>query len=206
MDAPALVAALDTLVPGVSVEAIPSVYQPVILVAAGDLVPVCTALRDAAALRYTALVDIVGVDFLPRTPRFDVNYSLVAPAGPSPARVRVKVRVDGPDPHLPTVTGVWPAAGFLEREVWDLLGVVFDGHPDLRRLLTPDEWEGHPLRKDYPVQVNLPARLQEPIQLTEEQFRENLQRSSRESWTPPRGCTRRRERRRFGRPWPRPRQ
>ena len=174
MDAPALVAALEPLVPGARVEALPSVDQPVILVAAGDLVRVCTALRDDPALRFTALLDVVGVDFLPRTPRFDVNYSLVATSGTSPARVRVKVQADGDEPHVPSVTGVWPSAGFLEREVWDLLGVVFDGHPDLRRLLTPDEWEGHPLRKDYPVQVNIPVKLHEPIQVTEEQFRENI--------------------------------
>jgi NADH-quinone oxidoreductase subunit C len=179
MDAPALVAALEPLVPGARVAALPSVDQPAILVAAGDLVRVCTALRDDPGLRFTALLDVVGVDFLPRTPRFEVNYSLVATAGPSPARVRVKVQVGGDDPHVPSVTGVWPSAGFLEREVWDLLGVVFDGHPDLRRLLTPDEWEGHPLRKDYPVQVNLPVKLHEPIQLTEEQFRENIRKDRR---------------------------
>jgi NADH:ubiquinone oxidoreductase subunit C len=72
------------------------------------------------------------------------------------------------------VTGVWPSAGFLEREVWDLLGVVFDGHADLRRLLTADDWEGHPLRKDYPVQVNLPVAVYAPTQVTEEQFRESI--------------------------------
>lgn len=177
MDASAIVDALIPLVPGARVESQPSIDQPTVLVAAADLVPVCQALRDDPALRFTALVDIVGVDYLPRSPRFEVNYSLVATVGrPQPARLRVKVQVDGAEPHVPTVTGVWPSAGFLEREVWDLLGVVFDGHPDLRRLLTPDDWEGHPLRKDYPVQVDLPVKLHEPLQVTEEQFRANLER------------------------------
>ena len=180
MDASAIVDALKSLVPGARVEARPSLDQPVMLVAAADLVPVCTALRDDPALRFTALVEIVGVDYLPRSPRFEVNYSLVATTGrEQPARLRVKVQVDGDTPNVPSVTGVWPSAGFLEREVWDLVGVVFDGHPDLRRLLTPDDWEGHPLRKDYPVQVNVPVKLHEPLQVTEEQFRANLERDRR---------------------------
>jgi len=172
MDAPAIVAALETLVPGSGAQAVPSLDQPTILVNADRLLAVCAALRDAPDLRFTALVDIVAVDMLPRVPRFDLNYSLVATS--VPARVRVKVRVDGAEPHVPSVTGVWPSAGFLEREVWDLLGVVFDGHADLRRLLTADDWEGHPLRKDYPVQVNLPVAVYAPTQVTEEQFRESI--------------------------------
>jgi NADH-quinone oxidoreductase subunit C len=180
MDASAIVDALKPLVPGARVEAHPSIDQPVILVAAADLVPVCAALRDDPALRFTALVDVVGVDVLPRSPRFDVNYSLVATTGlERPARLRVKVQVDGDAPHVPSVTSVWPSAGFLEREVWDLVGIVFDGHPDLRRLLTPDDWEGHPLRKDYPVQVNIPVKLHEPLQVTEEQFRANIENDRR---------------------------
>jgi len=180
MDASAIVDALKPLVPGARIAAHPSIDQPVILVAAADLVPVCAALRDDAGLRFTALVDMVGVDFLPRSPRFDVNYSLVATTGrPAPARLRVKVQVDGDAPHVPSVTGVWPAAGFLEREIYDLLGVLFDGHPDLRRLLTPDDWEGHPLRKDYPVQVNIPVKLHAPLQVTEEQFRANIEKDRR---------------------------
>jgi NADH-quinone oxidoreductase subunit C len=177
MDSRTLVAALDRFAPGVRVDAVAAVDQPTLLVAPVDLLAVCAALRDEEDLRFAALVDIVGVDFHPRVPRFEVNYSLVATS--VPARVRVKVQVDGEAPRLPSVTGLWPSAGFLEREVWDLLGIVFDGHPDLRRLLTPEEWDGHPLRKDYPVQVSLPVKLHEPLQVTEDQFRANLERDRR---------------------------
>jgi NADH-quinone oxidoreductase subunit C len=177
MDASAIVAALEKLVPGSGAEALPSVDQPTILVPAGQVTAVCAALRDDPVLQFTALVDIVGVDNLPGEPRFEVNYSLVAVD--VPARLRVKVRVRGDQPALPSVVGIWPAAGFLEREVWDLFGVAFDGHPDLRRLLTAEDWEGHPLRKDYPVQVDVPVKFAEPTQVTEEQFKETMQRDKR---------------------------
>ena len=172
MDASATVSALDRLVPGSGAEVVPAIDQPAIVVPADHLVPVCRALRDDPALRFDALVDIVGVDQQPREPRFDVNYSLVATG--VPARLRIKVRPGGDFPHVPSVTGVWASAGFLEREVWDLLGIVFDGHPDLRRILTADDWVGHPLRKDYPLQIDLPVKTHEPIQVTEEQFKERI--------------------------------
>jgi NADH-quinone oxidoreductase subunit C len=174
MDAALIAQALQALVPGCGAEPTDATDQPTIVVPAGHIVAVATALRDAPALQFTLAVDIVGVDVLPREPRFEVNYHLVAPDAQPPARVRVKVRLAGDAAHLPTVTGVWPACNFLEREVWDLLGVVFDGHPDLRRLLTPDDWEGHPLRKDYPVQINMPVKTDEPLQLTTEQFQANI--------------------------------
>ena len=177
MDASAIVAALEKLVPGSGAEALPSVDQPAILVPAGQLTAVCAALRDDPALQFTALVDIVGVDNLPAEPRFEVNYSLVAVD--VPARLRVKVRVGGDPPHVPSVLALWPAAGFLEREVWDLFGVVFDGHADLRRLLTAEDWEGHPLRKDYPVQVDVPVKFAEPTQVTEEQFKATITQDKR---------------------------
>jgi NADH-quinone oxidoreductase subunit C len=172
MDATAIIAALDTLVPDSGAQALPAVDQPTILVPAGRLPAVCQALRDDPAFRFSALVDIVGIDNLPAEPRFEVNYSLVAVD--VPARLRVKVRVPAAAPRVPSVVGIWPSAGFLEREVWDLLGVVFDGHPDLRRLLTAEDWEGHPLRKDYPVQVDVPVKFDAPTQVTEEQFRETI--------------------------------
>jgi NADH-quinone oxidoreductase subunit C len=177
VDASAIIAALETLVPESGAGAVESVDQPTILVPADRLAAVCGALRDDPALRYTALVDIVGVDNLPNEPRFEVNYSLVAVD--VPARLRVKVRVGGEQPHVPSLVGVWPSAGFLEREVWDLFGVEFDGHPDLRRLLTAEDWEGHPLRKDYPVQVDVPVKFEAPTQVTEEQFKETIKQDRR---------------------------
>ncbi len=174
MDAASIATALNALVPGASVEPLGHADQPTIAVAAARWPEVALALRDHADLAFLVLTDIVGVDVLPKEPRFEVNYHLVAPD--RAARLRVKVLADGGDPHLPTVTGVWPSANFLEREVWDLMGVVFDSHPDLRRLLTPEDWEGHPLRKDYPVQINLTVKTDEAIQLTAEEFRANVRR------------------------------
>jgi NADH-quinone oxidoreductase subunit C len=177
MDASAIIAALETLVPGSGAEAVASVDQPTVLVPADRLPAVCAALRDDSAFRFSALVDIVGVDRLPAESRFEVNYSLVAVD--VPARLRVKVRAGGEEPTVPSVVGIWPSAGFLEREVWDLFGVVFKGHPDLRRLLTAEDWEGYPLRKDYPVQVDVPVRFEAPTQVTEEQFKETIKKDKR---------------------------
>ena len=81
----------------------------------------------------------------------------------------------GADAHLATVSGIWPAANWLEREVWDLFGIAFDGHPDPRRLLMPEDWDGHPARKDYPVQVKVPVNFASPTQVTEEEFVRNLE-------------------------------
>ena len=177
MDASAIIAALETLVPGSGAQALPSVDQPTILVPADRLPAVGSALRDGPPFRFTALIDVVGVDLLPAEPRFELNYSLVA--ADVPARVRVKVRVSGAQPRVPSVVAIWPSAGFLEREVWDLFGVEFEGHPDLRRLLTAEDWEGHPLRKDYPVQVDVPVAFDAPTQVTEEQFRATMEQDRR---------------------------
>lgn len=146
---------------------------PTISVAPSALVAVMTALRDHPALGFNVCLDVTAADHHPRTPRFEVVYHLVATD--VPFTLRVKVRLGGPTAELPTVSGIWPSANWQEREVWDLFGVVFTGHPRLERLLTPDDWEGHPLRKDYPVQVKLPVRTYEPLQLTEEEFRANVE-------------------------------
>jgi NADH-quinone oxidoreductase subunit C len=130
-------------------------------------------LRDREAFRFTFLAELTAVDFWPREPRFEVVYILVSPERRE--RLRLKVPLDAAA-HLPTVTGVWPAANWLEREVWDLFGIAFDGHPDPRRLLMPEDWEGFPLRKDYPVQVDQRVRITQPMQVTEEEFRANVQR------------------------------
>ena len=101
-------------------------------------------------LRFTFLADITAVDKFPIEPRFELNYHLLSLE--RRARLRLKVRVSGQDPVVPSVVSVWPAANWHEREAFDLMGVRFEGHPDLTRILMPDDWEGFPLRKDYPVE------------------------------------------------------
>jgi NADH:ubiquinone oxidoreductase subunit C len=100
-------------------------------------------------------------------------YHLVRLSAPA-ARARVKVGVPGDDPRVASVVSIWPVAGWLEREVFDLFGLLFDGHPDLRRILMPDDWEGHPLRKDYPVQVRKDTASWSPMQLSPEEFAANV--------------------------------
>ena len=107
----------------------------------------------------TLLAELTAVDFWPREPRFELVYILVS-IDASPARCAMKVRLPGDDAHVATVSDVWPAANWLEREVWDLFGIAFDGHPDPRRLLMPEDWEGYPLRKDYPVQIRMTPQTQ----------------------------------------------
>jgi NADH-quinone oxidoreductase subunit C len=110
----------------------------------------CTLLRDDADCPFNYLADLTCVDWFPSEPRFEVVYHLLSIPGKE--RVRLKVLLDGSSPALDSVTPVWPSANYFEREVFDLFGVRFAGHPYLRRLLMPEDWEGHPLRKDYPVE------------------------------------------------------
>ena len=109
---------------------------------------VLTFLRDDAACRFRQLIDICGVDYPKREPRFDVVYHLLSMK--HNVRVRVKVAVAEDEP-VPTVTGVYAAANWFEREAWDMYGIFFDGHPDPRRMLTDYGFEGHPLRRDFPM-------------------------------------------------------
>lgn len=110
----------------------------------------CDVLRTDAELKFNFLSDLTCVDWYPREPRFEVVYHLLSI--PRRERVRLKVRLAGGDAVVESVTSVWPSANLFEREVFDLFGIHFLGHPDLRRLMMPDDWEGHPLRKDYPVE------------------------------------------------------
>lgn len=107
-------------------------------------------LRDDPNCPFNYLSDVTAVDWFPSEPRFEVVYHLLSI--PKRERVRLKVRLGGDMPALDSVTPVWPGANYFEREVFDLFGVRFNGHPYLRRLLMPENWEGHPLRKDYPVE------------------------------------------------------
>ena len=171
MDAPSLVAVLNPLVPGVSYEAASNADCATVYVPVAGLVATCDALR--AHLGFEVLVELTAVDYLPRSPRFEVVYHLLSIA--HRRRARLKVRVEAAD-GVPTVQRVWPAAGWLEREVWDMFGIPFDGHPDLRRILMPADWDGHPLRKDYPVQIRKTPGSYQPLAVTEESFRANLER------------------------------
>jgi NADH:ubiquinone oxidoreductase subunit C len=125
-----------------------------------------SAVDAVRAAGFNFLLDIGGTDHHPLTPRFEISYHFLAfppaylePNGRinstatslSPARFRLRVFPDDRDPVVPSLCDRWPNADWPEREVWDLFGVRFDGHPDLRRILMPDDWEGHPLRKDYPL-------------------------------------------------------
>jgi NADH-quinone oxidoreductase subunit C len=121
------------------------------------LVEMCAFLRDDPDCAFDFLSDVSGVDYNPEEPRFGVNYHLTSMNYRQ--RLRLKVRIPGPDPHVPTVTSVWPGANWFERETYDLFGVVFVGHPDLRRLLLPEDFRGHPLRRDEPI-------AQEEVQFT----------------------------------------
>ena len=110
----------------------------------------CALLRDDSSCPFNFLSDVTCVDWYPSEPRFEVIYNLLSI--PQKERVRIKVRLNGDSPALESVTSVWPAANFFEREVYDLFGIRFTGHPYLRRIQMPENWEGHPLRKDYPVE------------------------------------------------------
>ena len=115
-----------------------------------SLVAVCTYLQKR--LQYTFLSTITAVDWPDRVPRYDVVYHLLSIPNQSVIRLKVRVGERGEDhPSVPTVTSVWPGANWYEREVYDLFGIVFAGHPDLRRILMPMDWTTHPLRKDYPL-------------------------------------------------------
>jgi NADH-quinone oxidoreductase subunit C len=147
--------------------------MPTVYIKREDLEAVCLALRDAG---FSVLLDVIPVDFHSRDPRFEISYLLLNPGTDGkPERLRVKVQIPGTEPRCPTLSGVWRAANWAEREAYDFFGIHFDGHPDLRRILMPDDWEGFPLRKDYPVQIKEPVKTYEPLQLSEEEFVANIE-------------------------------
>jgi NADH-quinone oxidoreductase subunit C len=171
MDANGIIESLTPLVPGAAFEAGASVDFATVYVPAEQIVATCAALRDH--LKFETLVEVTAADYLPRAPRYEVVYHLLSVANRQRLRLKVRVAADG---TVPTVQPVYPGAGWLEREVWDMFGIIFDGHNDLRRLLMPEDWEGHPQRKDYPVQIQKAAQTYAPLEVTEEQFRANLER------------------------------
>lgn len=109
---------------------------------------VCHFLRDDPKLRFNYLSDVCGVDYFPKDPRFEVVYHLYSI--PFKYRIRLKCRINEGE-RVPTVVGIWKTANWHERETYDMYGIVFEGHPDLRRIYLSEEFEGHPLRKDYPL-------------------------------------------------------
>jgi NADH-quinone oxidoreductase subunit C len=173
MDSAALIGSLQQVAPGAQFESAPAVDpQLTFYVPRDEVAAVARALRDAPQLAFTFLAELTAVDFWPSEPRFELVYILVSIT--NRLRLRMKVRLNADDARVATVSGVWPAANWLEREVWDLFGIVFDGHPDPRRLLMPEDWDGFPLRKDYPVQIRKTPTVAEPLQVTEEEFRANV--------------------------------
>ena len=137
------------------------------------IVTVLSFLRDDSNCQFRQLMDICGVDYPGRERRFEVVYHLLSLR--QNQRIRVKLSTDESTP-VPSVTGVFSAAGWWEREAWDLYGILFSGHPDLRRILTDYGFEGHPLRKDFPLTGHVEVRyddeqkrvVYEPVKLTQE--------------------------------------
>ncbi len=123
-----------------------------------QIVEACTFLKTSPDFTFNFLADLCGADRGPEEePRFEVNYHLFSTTRYH--RLRLKVLLNEEDPHVPTVTMVWRTANWHERETYDMFGVIFDGHPDLRRILLPDDWQGHALRKDFPLRGYEPYSL-----------------------------------------------
>ncbi len=138
-----------------------------------NVIALLTFLRDDARCGFVNMTDICGVDWPQRVERFDVVYHLLSPK--KNLRIRVKVPV-GEDQPVPSACGIYPGADWFEREIWDMYGVLFTGHPDLRRILTDYGFEGHPLRKDFPTTGFVEVRyddaakrvVYEPVELKQE--------------------------------------
>ena len=150
-----------------------AVGELTVRVAPGDIVPFVRFLRDDPRLAFINLTDVCGVDWPARERRFDVVYHLLSPR--QNARIRIKVMIDETTP-VPSITPVFPGADWFEREAYDFYGILFTGHPDLRRILTDYGFEGHPLRKDFPLTGFVEVRyddeqkrvVYEPVRLAQE--------------------------------------
>jgi len=110
----------------------------------------CVLLKEDSVCPFNVFSDVTCVDWYPSEPRFEIVYHLLSI--PNKERVRLKVKLNSSSPAVESITSIWPGANYFEREVFDLFGIRFTGHPYLRRILMPEDWEGHPLRKDYPVE------------------------------------------------------
>jgi NADH-quinone oxidoreductase subunit C len=123
-------------------------FDELTLTIAADQIRAAAATVQAAG--YNFFEDMTAVDWYPASPRFQLSYHILSHAYKE--RIRLRAMVDDPDPSIESICSVWAGANFYEREVFDLFGIRFEGHPNLRRILMPDDWKGHPLRKDYPVE------------------------------------------------------
>lgn len=147
MGSNAAVAALNSAIPSSFTDAKFDRHELTLTIAREAIVAAAKAVKAAG---YNFLEDVTAVDWYPSTPRFQVTYHILSHG--LKERVRLRVLLDEADPVIATITDVWPSANFYEREVFDLFGIRFSEHPNLRRIMMPDEWVGHPLRKDYPVE------------------------------------------------------
>ncbi|MFI5251918.1 MAG: NADH-quinone oxidoreductase subunit C [Bacteroidota bacterium] len=130
-----------------------------VVVSKKQLVNICKFLRDDDTLQFDSLRDVCGADYYRPEDRFEVIYNIYSLK--NKFRIRLKVRVDEKDPVVPTVTGIWPTANWEEREAYDMYGIKFEGHPDLRRIYMPEDFEYYPLRKDFPL-MGIPGSLPLP--------------------------------------------
>ncbi|MDA0653894.1 MAG: NADH-quinone oxidoreductase subunit C [Proteobacteria bacterium] len=168
-----LVDGIEAALPGVVRGADWCRRQLTLLCSLDDLVRLLTYLRDDSGALFKVLIDIAATDWPGRSPRFDVIYNLLSLRHNQRIRVKVETSEDAP---VPSVCGVFKAAGWYEREAWDLFGILFTGNPDLRRILTDYGFDGHPMRKDFPLTGHVEVRyddeakrvVYEPVQLTQE--------------------------------------
>jgi len=185
MDFASRLEALRQALPDVQIEEQVATDQPALVVPVDALERVARQLREHPGLQFQVLAELTAADFWPADPRFEVVYHFLSlgpdaiPGAPAAQRLRVKVRVSGAQAQVPTITRIYPNANWYEREVFDLFGIAFTGHPDLRRILMPEDWEGHPARKDYPVQIHKAVDIGEALQVSEEEFVRNIERQKR---------------------------
>jgi len=157
---PAFLAALASALPGSVTQLSYYVGDWTVIVPAAKILDIARYLRDAPEAAFDLCSDVTVTDWPPRPERFDVIYVLYSVRQRHRVRLKTKVALDQP---VPSVTSIWPAANWLEREVFDMFGVMFTGHPDLRRILMPEDWQGHPQRKDYPLEGPGELLMENPI-------------------------------------------
>ena len=150
MEQALIIEAIKTRFPGEFIGADSHAGQEWAVINRARVADICRFLKEDPDIKMDYLIDVTAVDWQPKTPRFEVVYILHSIKHNH--RIRLKVPLLEEDPSVPSVCAVWRTADWLERETYDLMGIRFEGHPNLSRILMPDDWEGHPLRKDYPIE------------------------------------------------------